>query len=140
MQPSSTYSRLLLPVIASAGVVGLSIGLIIPLTSIVLEQRGIPIIAIGLNATVFWSCRQSPRLFSFCWSSDGKVLRHPAKTEYNLFDGKNQNPYLSKKWHALFYGFRGHRIEGVCSHRGPAANAPNFSQNDESIQRVIRSE
>ncbi len=53
MQPSSTYSRLLFPVIASAGAVGLSIGLVIPLTSIVLEQRGIPIIAIGLNATVF---------------------------------------------------------------------------------------
>ena len=53
MQSSSTYSRLLFPVIASAGAVGLSIGLIIPLTSIVLEQRGIPIIAIGLNATVF---------------------------------------------------------------------------------------
>jgi MFS family permease len=53
MRPSSTYSRLLLPVIASAGAVGLSIGLIIPLTSIVLEQRGISIIVIGLNATVF---------------------------------------------------------------------------------------
>ena len=50
---SSTYSRLLFPVIASAGAVGLSIGLIIPLTSIVLEQRGISIIAIGLNATVY---------------------------------------------------------------------------------------
>jgi len=36
MRPSSTYSRLLFPVIASAGAVGLSIGLIIPLTSIVL--------------------------------------------------------------------------------------------------------
>ena len=53
MQPSSSYSRLLFPVIASAGAVGLSIGLIIPLTSIVLEQRGISIIAIGLNATVY---------------------------------------------------------------------------------------
>jgi predicted MFS family arabinose efflux permease len=46
-------SRLLIPVIASAGAVGLSIGLIIPLTSIVLEQRDISIIAIGLNATVY---------------------------------------------------------------------------------------
>ncbi len=36
MRPSATYSRLLFPVIASAGAVGLSIGLIIPLTSIVL--------------------------------------------------------------------------------------------------------
>ena len=36
MRPSSTYSRLLFPVIASADAVGLSIGLIIPLTSIVL--------------------------------------------------------------------------------------------------------
>ena len=53
MQPSSSYSRLLLPVIASAGAVGLSIGLVIPLTSIVLEQRGISIIVIGLNATVY---------------------------------------------------------------------------------------
>ena len=53
MQPSSSYSRLLFPVIASAGAVGLSIGLIFPLTSIVLEQRGISIIAIGLNATVY---------------------------------------------------------------------------------------
>jgi len=53
IRPSSTYSRLLVPVIASAGAVGLSIGLIIPLTSIVLEQRGISIIAIGLNATVY---------------------------------------------------------------------------------------
>jgi hypothetical protein len=53
MRPSFTYSRLLFPVIASAGAVGLSIGLMIPLTSIVLEQRGISIIAIGLNATVY---------------------------------------------------------------------------------------
>jgi MFS family permease len=53
IRPSSTYSRLLVPVIASAGAVGLSIGLIIPLTSIVLEQRDISIIAIGLNATVY---------------------------------------------------------------------------------------
>ena len=53
MQPFSTYSRLLFPVIASAGAVGLSIGLIIPLPSIVLEQRGIAIIAIGLNATIY---------------------------------------------------------------------------------------
>ena len=53
IRASATYSRLLFPVIASAGAVGLSIGLIIPLTSIVLEQRGISIIAIGLNATVF---------------------------------------------------------------------------------------
>ncbi len=52
-RPACTYSRLLFPVIASAGAVGLSIGLIIPLTSIVLEQRGISIIAIGLNATVY---------------------------------------------------------------------------------------
>ena len=36
MRPSSTYSRLLFPVIAGADAVGLSIGLIIPLTSIVL--------------------------------------------------------------------------------------------------------
>jgi MFS family permease len=47
------YSRLLLPVIVSAGAVGLSIGLIIPLTSIVLEQRGISVVAIGMNATLF---------------------------------------------------------------------------------------
>ena len=53
IRPSLTYSRLLFPVIASAGAVGLSIGLMIPLTSIVLEQRGISIIAIGLNATVY---------------------------------------------------------------------------------------
>jgi MFS family permease len=53
MQPSSSYSRLLFPVIASTGTVGLSIGLMIPLTSIVLEQRGITFIAIGLNATVY---------------------------------------------------------------------------------------
>jgi MFS family permease len=53
MRPSFTYSRLLFPVIASAGAVGLSIGLMIPLTSIVLEQRGISIIAIGLNATIY---------------------------------------------------------------------------------------
>jgi len=53
IRPSSTCSRLLVPVIASAGTVGLSIGLIIPLTSIVLEQRDISIIAIGLNATVY---------------------------------------------------------------------------------------
>jgi MFS family permease len=52
-QPSATYLRLVLPVIASSGAVGLSIGLIIPLTSIVLEQRGISVIAIGLNATVY---------------------------------------------------------------------------------------
>lgn len=50
---TSVYSRLLLPVIISAGAVGLSIGLIIPLTSIVMEQRGISVIAIGLNATMF---------------------------------------------------------------------------------------
>ena len=48
-----SHSRLLLPVIISAGAVGLSIGLIIPLTSIVLEQRGISVIAIGLNATIY---------------------------------------------------------------------------------------
>jgi len=36
MRPSSTYSRLLFPVIAGADAIGLSIGLIIPLTSIVL--------------------------------------------------------------------------------------------------------
>ena len=53
ISPSSTYSRLLIPVIVSAGAVGLSIGLIIPLTSIVLEQRDISVIAIGLNATVY---------------------------------------------------------------------------------------
>jgi MFS family permease len=53
MRTSFSYSRLLFPVIASAGAVGLSIGLIIPLTSIVLEQRGISIIVIGLNATVY---------------------------------------------------------------------------------------
>jgi len=47
------YSRLLLPVIVSAGAVGLSIGLIIPLTSIVLEQRGVSVVAIGLNATIY---------------------------------------------------------------------------------------
>lgn len=50
---TSVYSRLLLPVIISAGAVGLSIGLIIPLTSIVLEQRGISVVAIGMNATMF---------------------------------------------------------------------------------------
>ena len=53
INPYSTNSRLLIPVIVSAGAVGLSIGLIIPLTSIVLEQRDISIIAIGLNATVY---------------------------------------------------------------------------------------
>lgn len=53
MRSSPANSRLLFPVIASAGAVGLSIGLIIPLTSIVLEQRGISIIVIGLNATVY---------------------------------------------------------------------------------------
>lgn len=51
--PSAIYLRLVFPVIASSGAVGLSIGLIIPLTSIVLEQRGISVIAIGLNATVY---------------------------------------------------------------------------------------
>ena len=50
---TSIYSRLLLPVIISAGAVGLSIGLIIPLTSIVLEQRGMSVVAIGMNATMF---------------------------------------------------------------------------------------
>ena len=53
MRSFPTYWRLLFPVIASAGAVGLSIGLVIPLTSIVLEQRGISIMAIGLNATVY---------------------------------------------------------------------------------------
>jgi MFS family permease len=53
MQPSFTYLRLLLPVIASSGAIGLGIGLIFPLTSIVLKQRGISVIAIGLNATVY---------------------------------------------------------------------------------------
>jgi len=53
MRPSFIYLRLLLPVIAGTGGVGISIGPIIPLTSIVLEQRGISIIAIGLNATVY---------------------------------------------------------------------------------------
>jgi len=48
----SAKSRLLFPVIVSAGAVGLSIGFILPLTSIVLEQRGISIVAIGFNATV----------------------------------------------------------------------------------------
>ena len=50
---TNVYSRLLFPVIISAGAVGLSIGLIIPLTSIVLEQRGVSVIAIGLNATIY---------------------------------------------------------------------------------------
>jgi MFS family permease len=53
MQIARTYSRILIPVIASAGAVGLSLGLTIPLTSIVLEQRGISIVFIGLNATVY---------------------------------------------------------------------------------------
>ena len=53
-QSSTTvYSRLLLPVIISAGAVGLSIGLIIPLTSIILEQRGTSVIAIGFNAVMY---------------------------------------------------------------------------------------
>ncbi|MEN8244466.1 MAG: MFS transporter [Thermodesulfobacteriota bacterium] len=50
---TNVYSRLLLPVIVSAGSVGLSIGLIVPLTSIVLEQRGVPVVAIGMNATIY---------------------------------------------------------------------------------------
>jgi len=50
---TSNQSRLLFPVIASSGAVGLSIGLIIPLTSIVLEHRGISVLAIGLNASVY---------------------------------------------------------------------------------------
>jgi len=50
---SNVYSHLLLPVIISAGAVGLCIGLIIPLTSIVLERRGISIMAIGMNATIY---------------------------------------------------------------------------------------
>ena len=50
---TSNRSRLLFPVIASTGAVGLSIGLIIPLTSIVLEHRGISVLAIGLNASVY---------------------------------------------------------------------------------------
>jgi hypothetical protein len=53
IRPSFANSRLLVPVIASAGAVGLSIGLIIPLISIVLEQRDISFIAIGLNAAVY---------------------------------------------------------------------------------------
>jgi len=53
-QSSTTvYSRLLFPVIISAGAVGLSIGLIIPLTSIILEQRGTSAIAIGFNAVMY---------------------------------------------------------------------------------------
>ena len=50
---TSNQSRLLFPVIASSGAVGLSIGLIIPLTSVVLEHRGSSVLAIGLNASVF---------------------------------------------------------------------------------------
>ena len=50
---TNVYSRLLLPVIVSAGAVGLSIGLIVPLTSIVLEQRGTSVIAIGSNAIMY---------------------------------------------------------------------------------------
>lgn len=50
---NNVYSRLLLPVIVSAGAVGLSIGLIVPLTSIVLEQRGTSVIAIGFNAIMY---------------------------------------------------------------------------------------
>jgi MFS family permease len=50
---STVYSRLLFPVIISAGAVGLSIGLIVPLTSIVLEQRGTSVIAIGFNAVMY---------------------------------------------------------------------------------------
>jgi len=50
---STVYSRLLFPVIISAGAVGLSIGLIVPLTSIVLEQRGTSVIAIGFNAIMY---------------------------------------------------------------------------------------
>ncbi|MCG6911580.1 MAG: MFS transporter [Deltaproteobacteria bacterium] len=50
---TNVYSRRLLPVIISSGAVGLSIGLIVPLTSVVLEQRGISVIANGLNATVY---------------------------------------------------------------------------------------
>jgi MFS family permease len=54
VQSSETvFSRLLLPVIISAGAVGLSIGLIVPLTSIVLEQRGTSVIAIGFNAIMY---------------------------------------------------------------------------------------
>ncbi len=50
---TSNQSRLLFPVIASSGAVGLSIGLIIPLTSVVLEHRGVSVLAIGLNASVY---------------------------------------------------------------------------------------
>jgi MFS family permease len=50
---TNVYSRLLLPVIVSAGAVGLSIGLIVPLTSIVLEQRGTSVIATGSNAIMY---------------------------------------------------------------------------------------
>lgn len=50
---TNSYSCLLLPVIVSAGSVGLSIGLIVPLTSIVLEQRGVSVVAIGMNATIY---------------------------------------------------------------------------------------
>jgi MFS family permease len=46
-------SRVIFPVIISAGVAGLSIGLTIPLTSIVLENRGASIIAVGLNTAAY---------------------------------------------------------------------------------------
>jgi MFS family permease len=49
----SNFSRSLVPVIASTGAVGLSIGLLIPLVSIALENQGAPVFIIGLNATVF---------------------------------------------------------------------------------------
>jgi len=43
----------LYPVIISAGAVGLSIGLTIPLTSLVLENRGFSILVVGLNTTLY---------------------------------------------------------------------------------------
>jgi MFS family permease len=51
--PIKVNLGLLLPVIVSAGAVGLSIGLIIPLTSIALESRGVSAVAIGFNATMY---------------------------------------------------------------------------------------
>ena len=85
MRPSSTYSRFLFPVIASAGAIGLSIGLIIPLTSIVLvvpkvennqiaparhlvlRRVYIAPVAMGRGfSAAFW--KQPFLLFSFCWS------------------------------------------------------------------------
>lgn len=49
----SHKSRVIIPVIISAGVAGLSIGLTIPLTSIVLENRGVSIISVGINSTAY---------------------------------------------------------------------------------------